>query len=73
MRCYAHNEAVGRISRTLIIFAGILAIGLFVAARPTKPQPANPQSVHQGLRLYVMDGGTIIIDAPEKFGLTESK
>ena len=59
-----------RTSRTVRLFAGLLAIGLFVAARPAKPQADSPQSVHQGLRLYVMDGGSIIIDAPEKFGLT---
>jgi glyoxylase-like metal-dependent hydrolase (beta-lactamase superfamily II) len=27
----------------------------------------------QGLRLYVLDGGSIIIDAPEKFGLTREQ
>jgi hypothetical protein len=48
-------------------------ISVFVAARPTKPQPDAAQSVHQGLRLYVMDGGSIIIDAPEKFGLTQEQ
>jgi hypothetical protein len=64
---------VRRISRTIRLFAGLLAIGLFVAARPTKPQADTPQSVHQGLRLYVMDGGSIIIDAPEKFGLTREQ
>jgi N-acyl homoserine lactone hydrolase len=62
-----------RTSRTVRLFVGLLAIGLFVAARPTKPQPDSPQSVQQGLRLYVMDGGSIIIDAPEKFGLTREQ
>src|SRR4029077_1084031 len=45
-----------RISRNVRLFAGLLAVGLFVASRPTQGQPGNPQSVH-GLRLYVMDGG----------------
>ena len=50
------------------ISAGLLAIGLVVAARQVEAQ-----SVVQGLRLYVLDGGSIIIDAPEKFGLTREQ
>lgn len=50
------------------ISAGLLAMGLVVAARQV-----NAQSAVQGLRLYVLDGGSIIIDAPEKFGLTREQ
>src|ERR1700758_4018348 len=62
-----------RTSRTVRLLAGLLVIGLFVAARPSKPQADKPPTVHRGLRLYVMDGGIIIIDAPEKFGLTREQ
>lgn len=44
---------------------GALVVLLLATSRSAKSQPAV-----QGLRLYVMDGGTIIIDAPEKFGRT---
>lgn len=50
------------------ITAGLLVIGLVVAACQAKAQSAV-----QGLRLYVLDGGSIIIDAPEKFGLTREQ
>jgi N-acyl homoserine lactone hydrolase len=59
---------IKRISGTVGLRVGLLVIGLVVAARP-----ATPQSIVQGLRLYVMDGGSIIIDAPEKFGLTREQ
>jgi N-acyl homoserine lactone hydrolase len=50
------------------LLVGLLGAGLAVATRPAKAQ-----STVQGLRLYVMDGGSIIIDAPEKFGLTREQ
>jgi N-acyl homoserine lactone hydrolase len=50
------------------LLVGLLGAGLAVASRPAKAQSAAP-----GLRLYVMDGGSIIIDAPEKFGLTREQ
>ena len=50
------------------LLVGLLVIGLVVAA-----PPAKAQSSVQGLRLYVLDGGSIIIDAPEKFGLTREQ
>jgi N-acyl homoserine lactone hydrolase len=59
---------IKRISGTVGLLVGLLVIGLVVAARP-----ATPQSIVRGLRLYVMDGGSIIIDAPEKFGLTREQ
>jgi N-acyl homoserine lactone hydrolase len=59
---------IKRISGTVGLLVGLLVISLVVAARP-----ATPQSIVQGLRLYVMDGGSIIIDAPEKFGLTREQ
>ena len=59
-----------RTSKNLLswIAAELLLIGLIVAARQAKAQSAV-----QGLRLYVLDGGSIIIDAPEKFGLTREQ
>lgn len=50
------------------ITAGLLVIGLVVTPHQTKAQSAV-----QALRLYVLDGGSIIIDAPEKFGLTREQ
>jgi N-acyl homoserine lactone hydrolase len=50
------------------LLAGLLAIGLVVAARSAKPQSAV-----QGLRLYVLDGGSIITNNPEGFGLTRDQ
>jgi N-acyl homoserine lactone hydrolase len=52
--------------------AGLL-VGLLGAALAVANRPAVAQSAVQGLRLYVMDGGSIIIDAPEKFGLTREQ
>ena len=50
------------------MLAGLSAIGLVVAART-----ATPQSAVQGLRLYVLDGGNIITNNPEQFGLTREQ
>ncbi len=54
------------------VTAGLL-VGLLVAALAVATRPAKAQSAVQDLRLYVMDGGSIIIDAPEKFGLTREQ
>src|SRR4029077_5273191 len=57
-----------RIFRAVGWLMALSLISFAFAARPAKPQSAVPQ-----LRLYVMDGGSIIIDAPEKFGLTREQ
>src|SRR6266550_3019870 len=54
------------------VTAGLL-VGLLGAALLVSTRPVKAQSAVQGLRLYVMDGGSIIIDAPEKFGLTREQ
>ena len=59
---------VMRCSVTPGLLVGLLGVALLVSTRPVKAQSAV-----QGLRLYVMDGGSIIIDAPEKFGLTREQ
>jgi N-acyl homoserine lactone hydrolase len=57
-----------RIWLRVVLPAGLAVLSFIGAARP-----AEAQSAVQGLRLYVMDGGSIIIDAPEKFGLTREQ
>jgi len=54
------------------VAAGIL-LGLLGAAVAVATRQARAQSAAQGLRLYVMDGGSIIINAPERFGLTREQ
>jgi N-acyl homoserine lactone hydrolase len=54
------------------VTAGLL-VGLLGAGLAAATRPAKAQSAVQGLRIYVMDGGSIIIDAPEKFGLTREQ
>ena len=51
----------------------VLLVGFLGAALAAATRPAQAQSSVPGLRLYVMDGGSIIIDAPEKFGLTREQ
>jgi glyoxylase-like metal-dependent hydrolase (beta-lactamase superfamily II) len=48
-------------------------VGLLGVALAAATLPAKAQSAVQGLRLYVMDGGSIIINAPERFGLTREQ
>ena len=62
------TKAVTRSWLTGGLLAGLSAIVLAVAARP-----ASPQSAVQGLRLYVLDGGSIITNNPEQFGLTREQ
>lgn len=57
-----------RIPRAALLLVGFSAIGLVCAARPQAAQSAV-----QGLRLYVLDGGTIITNHPEGFGLTREQ
>ena len=49
------------------LLVGFVVIGLVFAARP------QTQSAVRGLRLYVLDGGTIITNHPEGFGLTREQ
>jgi len=56
------------ILRTVGLLLGLSAIGLVLTAHPQ-----TPQSAAQGLRLYVLDGGTIITNHPEGFGLTREQ
>ena len=60
--------AVKQISRTIGLLLGLSVVGLVPIARPQAPQSAA-----QGLRLYVLDGGTIITNHPEGFGLTREQ
>ena len=57
-----------RLWATAGLLLGLAAIGLVIAA-PRAPS----QSAVQGLRLYVLDGGTIITNHPEGFGLTREQ
>ena len=61
------RRRVTRVLKTAGLLVG-LASGLVAAARP-----ANPQSNVLGLRLYVLDGGTIITNHPEGFGLSREQ
>ena len=55
------------ICRAVALLTGLWAVNIALAAHPAA------QSSSPALRLYVMDGGSIIIDAPEKFGLTREQ
>lgn len=57
-----------RICGAVGLLAALSVINFAFAAHPAGPQSSAP-----ALRLYVMDGGSIIIDAPEKFGLTREQ
>ena len=46
-----------------------LLVGLFVVGVVAATHSAAPQAAAQGLRLYVLDGGSIITNNPEGFGL----
>ncbi len=59
---------VMRILKTAGSLLVLLVIALAVAAHSQ-----TPQSAIQGLRLYVLDGGTIITNHPEGFGLTREQ
>ncbi len=49
-------------------FAGLFLIGLALAVHPQ-----SSPSVKEGLHVYVLDGGTIITNHPEGFGLTREQ
>ena len=59
-----------RVRRCVIagFVVGLLLAGLSVTTHPAKAQSAVP-----AMRLYVMDGGSIIIVQPERFGLTREQ
>jgi len=66
--CRTEKLHVMRILKTAGLLLGLSAVALVVAAHSQ-----TPQSAVQGLRLYVLDGGTIITNHPEGFGLTREQ
>ncbi len=66
--CRTEKLHVMRILKTAGLLLGLSAVALVVASHSQ-----TPQSAVQGLRLYVLDGGTIITNHPEGFGLTREQ
>ena len=60
-------------SPTAQLLLGLLLTGLALCAPAQTRQSSARQSSAQGLRLYVLDGGTIITNHPEGFGLTREQ
>jgi N-acyl homoserine lactone hydrolase len=61
-------RSFGKLRFLAVLLACLPLIALALAARP-----AAPQAAVQGIRLYVLDGGTIITNHPEGFGLTREQ
>ena len=65
---HANRTANKRYWLTAGLLLAAVAVGFAAPARL-----AREQSAAQGLRLYILDGGTIILNTPEQFGLTREQ
>lgn len=69
----AAEKRMGQFHRTRILRSAAFLAGLSLVALALAAHPQAPRGPVQGLRLYVLDGGTIITNHPEGFGLTREQ
>jgi N-acyl homoserine lactone hydrolase len=69
----ASEKRMKKLGQMRILSTIGLLLGLFVIAVAFAAHPRSQRAAVQGLRLYVLDGGTIITNHPEGFGLTREQ